>query len=189
MLGETEVENYRKIKAPDELRNKVLKLEDTKKRVSYKSFIPVMVLATTLMLVFITVFNVNKKPLTVDAFVDGKAITEYGVTYECDLTDNNQNGIAFANSRETGTFIFVPVELKVNRDVAVSVAKGIITFDKDDILDGEKELKIGDTKTVWWVIDEITPNESYTMKVKGGNKEYTFILTCDEQAIINIKQQ
>lgn len=152
MFSEKELDAYRQIKAPEELRMKIETQVVQNKR---NSFGPVMkaVTAMAACLVFVIAFNTFFKNEPIQMTVNG-----------CLLEDEIKFSSASpAMAMRAVPVCSVPVELELDEKTIVSVSEGFLIVN-----DGEpvETIEVSEDVKIWWNIPCMDEKAEYEMQIK-----------------------
>lgn len=144
MFTDKEIIAYHNIKAPDELRERVLKSQKKSKN----SLRFVAAVAACFVFIISGFFIISNKQSNI--VVNGQKLT--GIVEFYDTTS--------AFGRTVSSAISVPIEIKTSKNTNISVSKGIISINGSS---PAREISISSSEIIWW---EINPEGSEVFEMK-----------------------
>lgn len=136
MFTDEEIQVYRSVKAPVNLREKITKPRKKPRKIFYFSSIGV---ACFILIIFGFVIN-NQSNIV----VNGQILNDSIVFYDTSVS----------KSRAVSSKVSIPIEINALHSTEVSVSQGLISLEGSN---PSKEIVISSSSTIWW---EITPSET-----------------------------
>lgn len=172
MIDKKDIDAYLSIKAPDELRDRVLS-EQTKKHNHIQPIVRVCYGLAAVFAVMIAVF-VFYPSARADVYVDGSPIGDEGI-----VISQTQNPNARMMPMSAASEYPIPLKIQTKAKTSVAVNCGSIRLpDSNDT--AESVTVSEDTELVWW----FTPdgNDSYILTVKTKGKTDSYCISLNSQA-------
>ena len=164
MFSQNELEKYQQLKAPDDLKNQVIKNVDATHKRNRK--IAVRFAAATACLLFAVLgikMYMSRNPLV---SIDGVP-----VSYNARTIDNTTPYEVANNTNEQHLQICIPLEVKVYDETIITVSEGILTT--DEIISPASTICINEPKDIMWYIskDDVTCAKC---TISTGNRKYIY---------------
>lgn len=165
MFKKADMEAYRSVKAPLELREKVL-MADRRRSFSYYKMqaVPACMVAV---MGLAMMWNWNHSYVTIQGDMTSMVQTETFASL--DSRKVSQNSIS--------------VKLNSNHKRNVTVSEGTLQYvdpESGEITVRDKDLKVGSNAEILWIIDPQT-EECYELNVSGWGKDETFLLIYNQE--------
>ena len=154
MFTDKEISAYRNIKAPSDLREKIV----SAKKVSNKMVYSISAVAACFIFVTVGFIISNQNYIVINGQKLNKSVTFYDT--------------ASSYTRTVSSSISVPVEIKVSRESKVSVSDGFLSIEG---FNASKEVEVTSSAIIWWEIELNEADNEFTMKItdKKGVKWVT----------------
>lgn len=153
MFTENEKQIYRNIKAPEELRQKIISSPQKSKRI-----IPFISIAAACFILVISGFLINSGNNKI--IINGQTLKNSIVFYDT----------ASMSGRSISSSLSIPIELEISRETEVSVSQGFLSFNGQN---PTKQLKLSSSSTIWWEIEPDKSEKTFNMQIsdkKGVTK-------------------
>lgn len=190
MFDSRDIDNYKMIKAPDRLRNKVMALEETgRSKVLYRRFIPAAVMVASLMLIAVISLFASNRPVLPTAYINGVEITSSGSSYT-PVAQQTSYDVSAVSARETELKVDIPLKLELKgREARVSVSEGELRICNEINTSGRDALSLEKDAEIMWTIYDMDSSKNYEMYVKVKKNGYVITVACDEEGNIIIKRK
>ena len=182
MIDEKDIMAYRSIKAPSELKSRILadcEAETGAKRTiggafSNRAFVRSLSALAACLVLAVGIFSLTR--------MNSSYVT---ISYEGNVLSEEQlvlgnPGTAMARMLpESNAMVGIPLEIEVRRDAVITVSGGTL-YDESE--DGEavskgSRMEIENDSKIWWVIDG---EAQYELKVNADGKETVYILQIND---------
>lgn len=165
MFSKEEIDAYKKISAPNELKEKVEKSALNKRSLQMTSLLKIAP-AFAACIVLVVSMNLFLKSKSVDIFVNGHKLEESILFYDISPT---------ADMR-TSPIYSVPVEVTIEREANLSVSHGNMTVDGGV---PTENMNVSGQIMVWWNIERSDKMPKCEMKIEQNGKITLIILEFD----------
>lgn len=165
MFSKNEIDAYKKISAPDELKEKVEKSISKRRSIQMPSVIK---LATAFAACIVLVVSMNSflKSESFDIVVNGHELEDSIMFYD----------VSPASDMRTSPVYSVPVEMAIEEDANISVSHGNITVDGGTPTEA---MNVSEPIMVWWNIERSDKMPKCEMKIEQNGKTTLIILEFD----------
>ena len=189
MFEKHEAEAYINITAPSELKNRIWRSIENRRRNIMKQNVVWISAAACIMLMFLSVGFPGNGGVSV--FVNGSNLSEKSV-----ILSEASNTVMAASSmvRSTEPQIQIPLEIHVEKEAYIKVSRGVLQEADGTVLnDQESEtifetdqrvVKLKEDQLVYWIITGNVPEEA-ECTITVGKKEYTYVVEFQEEQLNN----
>ncbi len=146
MFTDEQIKAYHNIKAPDELRKKIVKQKSNKKWLS------TIAVAAACFIFMITGILINSQHNNI--VVNGQQLKGSIEFYDT----------APILERTVSSVVSIPVEIEVSQNTTISVDRGVISIDG---CNPTKEIDISDSATIWWEFEPTKDNNVFEMLISN----------------------
>ena len=194
MFEKHEVEAYINITAPSELKNRIWRSIENRRRNIMKQNVVWISAAACIMLMFLSVGFPGNGGVSV--FVNGSNLSEQAV-----ILSDASNTVMTASSmvRSMEPQIQIPLEIHVTKETHIKVSQGVLQETDGAVLNDQEsemifetdrtEVKLKEDQLVYWIITGNVPEE-VECTITVGKKEYTYVVEFqEEQDFFSIKQR
>ena len=183
MFDKKVVDAYQNIKAPDELKEKVLSSCTASKVPERKSWLKNMRLLSSLAacLLLAVAFSIfaSRNFDEVSVSVGGKALASEPV----ELSELNISPALYSAEPRVFYEADVPVEIRVNGTTRISVSGGMMKIsdaDTNEVLYTGSEFTTDEDVLIHWIVNNGTETKQFEMLIDGHKKDFVLILNYDE---------
>ena len=175
MFNEEIRAEYQKIKAPDELYERILNAERTgKKNAVVIPFRKVAAMAAAVAVIICCAFVLTNTSSVPDIYLGSERLTG-----EIALTNENNDGIMLARM---GNEVGCEMTLQLKKDTTVTVIHGILLSDSGEVILAEGENKIfSDDLRCKWLVPDAREDMTYTLSISDKKGTYNINLYFDGQ--------
>lgn len=183
MFDKKTVDAYQNIKAPDDLKEKILSSYAVSKAPERRSWIKNMRLisslaACLLLAVAFSVFAIRNFG-EVSVSVGGKSLASEPV----ELSELNISPALYSIEPRVSYEANVPVEIRVTGETRVSVSDGTMVISDADtgtVLYTGSEYTAGEDIAILWTVSSGTDTEQFEMLIDSSKKDFVLVLNYDE---------
>lgn len=168
MFSEEERTAYLNIKAPDELRNKILRYKKNRVKALYRFGI------AAACLVLIATGIIFYRPNHIE--INGQRLGNHAIFYDT----------ACISSRTTSAILSIPIEIKAFRQTEISVSHGWIYTENSA---PAKQITLSSGATIWWEIEPESTDSILEMTISDQTGVYVVTLTHDNTKLIITKEK
>ncbi len=175
MFNEEIRAEYQKIKAPDELYERILNADRTEeKKAVVIPFRRIGALAAAFAVIICCAFVLTGRSVAPDIYLGSEKLTG-----EIALTKENNDGIMLAR---TGNEIGCEMTLQLKKDTTVTVVQGILLSDSGEVILAEGENKIfSDDLRCKWLVPDAREDMTYALSISDKKGTYLINLYFDGQ--------
>ena len=175
MFNEEIRAEYQKIKAPDELYDRILNADRTgEKKAVVIPFRRIAALAAALAVIICSTFILTDRSAMPDIFLGSERLTG-----EIALTNENNDGIMLARM---GNEVGCEMTLQLKKDTTVTVIHGILLSDSGEVILAEGENKVfSDDLRCKWLVPDADEDMTYTLSISDKKGTYNINLYFDGQ--------
>ena len=168
MFTEEEVKLYHSIKAPEELRQKIIT-----PRKNNKKIISFITIAAACFVLIVSGFLINNGKTEI--IINGQLLEDSVVFYDT----------ASMGGRNISSSVSIPIELKIKSNTIISVSEGLISLNGSN---PTKEIEISSHCTVWWEIEPHKADGIFEMKIQDKKGVKTVTLKYENGKITTTKE-
>lgn len=157
---------YKSIKAPEELYDRILNADKKTQKNNILMFRRISASAAALAIIAVTAFVVMSGNSSPEIYVGAEQLTG-----EVALTENGTDKIMIAR---TGNTVKCEFSLKLKKESVLIISEGYL-FDENDgiILEAGEEKSFSDKLTVRWEIPFADTQKEYYLTLSDGKREYS----------------
>jgi len=168
MFADEQIKAYRNIKAPNELRKKIVKPQSNKK------WLYTIIVVAACFIFMITGILIDSQHNNI--VINGQQLKSSIEFYDT----------APAFERTVSSAVSIPVEIKVSQDTNISVDKGVISIDGSD---STKEICISDSAIIWWEFEPTEDSNVFEMLISNKKGVQKLTLEYDNAKITVTKEK
>lgn len=189
MFRENDIEAYSKIKAPIQLKSRILlSVESQRKKMTRQTTAWVSAVACLAIMFFAGRFMYGNDTVV--------SVNQVAVSYQA-IDLNDVSGLSMAvmsRGRSSVQQIQIPLEINVTKDTYVKVSQG--TLQKANITDSStnnssnniSETLLSESSVVYWIVNGMI-SDPPACTITVGEKEYVYLVEFDEEeAVFTIRQ-
>lgn len=176
MFDETQVESYKSIRAPKELKEKILATQVEKSK-PYGKMIRICSVAASVLVIIGLGLLLTRKPVKQSVYIEDQKVNSAGITF---------TGVAMASLREMSVRIPLDFELE-GQNTTIKVSEGNL-FTDDDV-DNGNTVVTDQNMRLWWVMSTVDQAKTYEMYVSSKRGNYIITLCCDDEGRFIIKKK
>lgn len=194
MFEKHEAEAYINITAPSELKNRIWRSIENRRRSIMKQNVVWISAAACIMLMFLSVGFPGNSGVSV--LVNGFELSEQAV-----ILSDVSNTVMAASSmvRSAEPQIQIPLEIHVEKEAYIRVSQGVLQEADGTMLNDQesemvfetdqKKVKLKEAQLVYWIITGNVPKEA-ECTITVGKKEYTYVVEFQkEKNFFSIKRK
>lgn len=175
MFEDNQVSCYRSIKAPAELKARIISNNNNKKSIN-GNLIRIVSIVAMLMLVVGASAHLLRLSWQQVILVEGQEINSEGIIF---------TGVDAAAFRELS--VKVPMDFKVKGQItSISVSCGKLFVDNE--IEGQSSIELTQDMRLWWSIDTVGNLPACEMYVSSKNGNYTIIINKDKNGNLIIQK-
>lgn len=176
MFEDNQVSSYRSIKAPAELKARIMS-DNSRKKHNYGNLVRIVSVAAMLMLVVGASVHLLRLSWQQVILVEGQEINSEGIIF---------NGVDVAAFRELS--VRVPMDFEVKgQPTSISVSCGTLYVDNE--IEGQSSIELTQDMRLWWSVDTVGILPACEMYVSSKNGNYTIIISKDEMGNLIIRKK
>ncbi|MBQ8187230.1 MAG: hypothetical protein IJ037_10235 [Clostridia bacterium] len=172
MFDNKQIEQFRQIKAPSELKSRVLAskpVRTTAPMVRYAA------LAASVVLILTVTLLLFPRGTDIAVTTNGERITSSGIM----LAENPAEPVsAYALARTTSASLDVPLNFTAEGECRITVSSGDLTVENESILPGETFTSDGEPDVIWHIANP-DPETVYTLVLHTENGQTILVMKYD----------
>ncbi len=186
MFQKKDVEVYQDVKAPVELKNRIMSsIEQQRSRIRRQQM--TVVTAAACLAVVFSLSGMFEKNSTILS-VNDTAVTHRALELEVSA---NYSLATASEGRSCEPFFVVPMEIDVSEYAHIQVSDGTLQWEMETDAESEKrtEMEIMETTVIYWVVNG-DANKTPSCTITTGGEVYNYVIVFEEsQSVFTIKQK
>ncbi len=178
MFDEKFISEYKKIKAPDELYDKIQNAEAPQVKNNIRVYVKTAItVAAAFAVVLITAFALSDKGSIPDIYIGGEKLAE-----EVNITKASDNGIMLARSMDE---LSVDITLELKAETSLTASDGLLLSSEGELLtEGGNSISFSENVALKWMIPVPDTEKTYEIEFTDKNGTYFITLSFDSRAQI-----